>query len=190
MLCRNFTFNCFIIFSDLIYFRQAWPHSQTNVKFTRSGLGLVIKFLCKCPLYALYVIGVGGGGGGGYAPPKKKKKWKRKIRAKTIENSGKSNGKLGEDNGKFGEKQWFLPEIWYATAFRVFPLLLPEFPIPFARIFHCFCPNSPLLFPEIRAKAMENCKSNEKTRKAAGYRPISGKNYGSFGQFLELTYYF
>ena len=27
-------------------------------------------------------------------------------------------------------------------------LLLPEFPIAFARISHCFCPNFPLLLPE------------------------------------------
>ena len=32
-------------------------------------------------------------------------------------------------------------------------------------------------------------KSNEKTRKAV-WDMISGKNYGSFGQFHELTYYF
>ena len=42
----------------------------------------------------------------------------------------------------------FLPEK-YAAAFRVFSLLLLEFPIAFARISHCFCPNFPLLFARI-----------------------------------------
>ena len=58
----------------------------------------------------------------------------------------------------------------------------PSFLIAFARIFHCF-------FPKFGQKQWKNLgKSNAKTRKAAGY--ISGKNYGSFGQFHELTYYF
>ena len=60
---------------------------------------------------------------------------------------------------------------------QIFPLLLPEFPIGFARISHSF-------FPKIRATAIGNSgKSNEKTRKAVGY--ISGKNMDVRGNFTN-----
>ena len=77
----------------------------------------------------------------------------------------------------------------------------PKYMPPLSEFSHCFCPNLPLLLPEFAIAFTRNSaknngkfgqkqweilgKSNEKTRKAAGY--ISGKNYGSFGQFHELT---
>ena len=115
-------------------------------------------------------------------------------------------GNTGNNNRKFGQKQWEIRGNAMGNSgksnvcrrFPSFSLLLPKFSHCFARISHSLCPDLPLLlpefaiaFPEIRAKAMGKFgKSNEKTRKATGYRHISGKNYGSFGQFLELTYYF
>ena len=109
------------------------------------------------------------------------KQWK--IREKAIENSGKSNGKLGKKQWEIRAKTIIFarnicrrfPSFLIAFA-QIFPLLLPEFPIAFSR-------NSGKSNGKIGAKAIY-----EKTRKAAGY--ISGKNYGSFGQFHELTYYF
>ena len=71
--------------------------------------------------------------------------------------SGKSNGKFGQKHvpweirakamGKFGEKQWENSESG-GIYFRQKLLLLPEFPIAFALISHCFCPNFLLLLPE------------------------------------------
>ena len=63
-------------------------------------------------------------------------------------------GNSGKSNGKFGKKQWEIrakaitlarnicrcfPSFLIALA-QIFPLLLPEFPIGFARISHCFFP--------------------------------------------------
>ena len=91
------------------------------------------------------------------------------FREKAMANSGKSNGNfgqkqwenLGKSNEKtrkaaayFGQKLLLLPEFPitfplishcfcpFYSFFPYFPLLLPEFPIAFARrISHCFCPN-------------------------------------------------
>ena len=81
-----------------------------------------------------------GGGGAKKKSGKSSGKFGQwEIREKTIENSGKSNG-------KFGEKQWEsrakaiifarnkcrrFPSFLIAFA-KIFPLLLPEFPIAFA----------------------------------------------------------
>ena len=122
------------------------------------------------------------------------KQWE--IRANTMGNSGKNNG-------KFVKKQWEVRAKAIIFARNNMPPLsefshrfCPNFPIAFSRISHCVCPNFPLLFPEIRAKASGNSgKSNGKIwakQCALGKRwdIISGKNYGSFGQFHEMTYYF
>ena len=78
-------------------------------------------------------------------------------------NSGKTNGKFGrkqwENLGKssektrkgggiyFGQKLLLLPE--FPLLFpRISHCFFPEFPIAFARISHGFCPNFPLLLPE------------------------------------------
>ena len=62
--------------------------------------------------------------------------------------SGKAMGNSGKSNEKFGQKQWENSEsggIYFGQKL----LLLPEFPIAFARIFYCFSPpNFPLLLPE------------------------------------------
>ena len=86
-------------------------------------------------------IGVGGGGGGGHCAP-------LPTFLKT-KNAGKSNGNLGQKQweirenamGNSGKSNNFCPK-YSAAAFRVFSLLLPEFS-------HCFCPNFPLLLPEV-----------------------------------------
>ena len=54
-----------------------------------------------------------------------------------------------------------MPEI-YTAAFRVFSLRLPtNFPNAFARIFHWFCPNFPLVLPEFPIAFSRNSgKSN------------------------------
>ena len=79
-----------------------------------------------------------------------KKQWQ--IRAKAIANSGKSNGKswtkamrkLGKRRHIFRAKITAFARITHYFSPN-FPLLLPQFPIAFARISHCFCPI--FLFP-------------------------------------------
>ena len=107
------------------------------------------------------------------------KQWE--IRAKAMGNSGKAIENSVKCNGKFGKKQWEIRAKAISFA-RNICRRFPSFLIAFAQIF-------PLLLPEfLVAFPLSSGKSNEKTRKAVGY--ISGKNYESFGQFHELTYYF
>ena len=75
-----------------------------------------------------------------FCPNFGKKQWR--IRAKAMGNSGKSNLR------KFGQKQWENPASGGILYFGQKLLLLPEFPIAFSLICHCFCPNLPLLLPE------------------------------------------
>ena len=108
-------------------------------------------------------------GGGPNFPlllPEFREKNNGKFGQKAMANSGKSNGNSGKCNGKiwalklgkrrhyFGQKLLLLPEFPitfplishcfcpnFLFLFPYFPLLSPEFPIAFARISHCFCPN-------------------------------------------------
>ena len=85
-------------------------------------------------------------------------------------NSGKSNGKFGKKQWKFGQKQQWLPEIYAAEvpsfliAFaQIFPLLLPEYSIGFARFPIAFSRNSGKSNWELGQKQWTNLgKSNEK----------------------------
>ena len=72
------------------------------------------------------------------------------IRAKAMwnfgqkqwENLGKSNEKTRKAAAYFSGKNYcFFPNFPLLLLFPHFPLLLHEFPIAFARITHCFCPN-------------------------------------------------
>ena len=113
------------------------------------------------------------GGRGGTVPPQKF--WKRKIRAKAVENSGKSHRKFGQkhwgirekamgnsnkSNRNSGKSNNFCPK--YMPPLSEFShCFCPNFPNAFARIFHWFCPNFPLVLPEFPIAFSRNSgKSN------------------------------
>ena len=116
------------------------------------------------------------GGGGGTVPPQKKF-WKRKIRAKAVGNSGKSDGTFGQkqsweiwrkkviensgkSNGNFRKKQWEIRAKGIIFA-RNICLRFPSFLIAFAQIFPLFLPEFQMLLPEFpNAFSRNSGKSN------------------------------
>ena len=96
-------------------------------------------------------------------------------------------GNSGKSKGKFGKKQQEIQKkamgnrakaiIFARNICRRFPSFL----IAFAQCSHWFCPNFPLLFPEIRAKAIGNSGKSNGQIWAKAMRKL-GKRY--FGQKL------
>ena len=137
-------------------------------------------------------------------PPRQKKIEKDKfgqkqwgIRAKAMGYSGKSNGKFGKKQSEIRAKALIFarnicrrfPSFLIAFA-KISPLLLPEFPIGFARISHCFSRNSGKSNWELGQKQWTNLgKSNEKTRKAVGYNYFGPKIW-KFGVISRIDILF